>query len=80
MFLAEKGLSIPLVTVDLGKGEQHTDAYRVINPRRVVPTLVLAKPAQLSYKDNTETERCKTAKKKLLRNGLSGTVSRPMSG
>jgi glutathione S-transferase len=41
IFLAEKGLSIPLVTVDLGKGEQHSDAYRAINSRRVVPTLVL---------------------------------------
>src|SRR3984957_1597519 len=41
IFLAEKGISIPLVTVDLGKGEQHSDAYRAINPRRVVPTLVL---------------------------------------
>jgi glutathione S-transferase len=41
IFLAEKGLSIPLVTVDLGKSEQHSDAYRAINPRRVVPTLVL---------------------------------------
>lgn len=42
IFLAEKGLAIPLVAVDLGKGEQHGDAYRAINPRRVVPTLVLA--------------------------------------
>jgi glutathione S-transferase len=41
IFLAEKGLTIPLVAVDLGKGEQHSDAYRAINPRRVVPTLVL---------------------------------------
>jgi glutathione S-transferase len=41
IFLAEKRLSIPLTTVDLSKGEQHSDAYRVINPRRVVPTLVL---------------------------------------
>jgi glutathione S-transferase len=41
MFLAEKGLSIPLVAVDLGKGEQHSAAYREINPRRVVPTLVV---------------------------------------
>jgi glutathione S-transferase len=41
IFLAEKGLSIPLVAVDLGKGEQHSDAYRAINPRRVVPTLML---------------------------------------
>jgi glutathione S-transferase len=41
IFLAEKRLSIPFVTVDLGKGEQHSEAYRTINPRRVVPTLVL---------------------------------------
>jgi glutathione S-transferase len=41
IFLAEKGLLIPLVPVDLGQGEQHSEDYRVINPRRVVPTLVL---------------------------------------
>jgi hypothetical protein len=41
IFLAEKGLKIPLVAVDLGKGEQHSEAYRTINPRRMVPTLVL---------------------------------------
>jgi Glutathione S-transferase, N-terminal domain len=41
IFLAEKGLTVPLVPIDLAKGEQHSDAYRVINPRRVVPTLVL---------------------------------------
>ena len=41
IFLAEKGLKVPLVGVDLGKGEQHSASYRAINPRRVVPTLVL---------------------------------------
>src|SRR5258708_4101214 len=41
IFLAEKGLSIPLIPIDLSKGEQHSDAYRAINARRVVPTLVL---------------------------------------
>jgi glutathione S-transferase len=41
MFLAEKGISLPLVSIDLAAGEQHGDAYRAINPRRVVPTLVL---------------------------------------
>ena len=30
-----------MISVDLGKGEQHSDAYLAINPRRVVPTLVL---------------------------------------
>src|SRR6202171_6843 len=41
IFLAEKGLTLPLIPVDLAKGEQHSDGYRAINPRRVVPTLVL---------------------------------------
>jgi glutathione S-transferase len=41
IFLAEKGIAVPLEPVDLAKGEQHSDAYRTINPRRVVPTLVL---------------------------------------
>ena len=42
IFIAEKGLSIPIVPVDLGTKEQFSDAYVKINPRRVVPTLVLA--------------------------------------
>jgi glutathione S-transferase len=41
MFLVEKGIALPLVSVDLAAGEQHGDAYRAINPRRVVPTLML---------------------------------------
>ena len=41
IFLIEKDLKVPLVAVDLGKGEQHSEAYRAVNPRRVVPTLVL---------------------------------------
>lgn len=41
IFLAEKGLEPTLVPIDLGKGEQRSDAYRRINPRQVVPTLVL---------------------------------------
>jgi glutathione S-transferase len=41
IFLAEKGLEIPLIPVDLGKDEQHTEAYRAINPYRVVPTLLI---------------------------------------
>jgi glutathione S-transferase len=34
-------IAIPLVPVDLTVGEQHSGAYVAINPRRVVPTLVL---------------------------------------
>jgi glutathione S-transferase len=41
ILLAEKGISMPLVPVDLGAKEQFSDAYAAINPRRVVPTLVL---------------------------------------
>jgi len=41
ILIAEKGQTVPLVAVDLGQREQHSDAYRQINPRRVVPTLVL---------------------------------------
>jgi glutathione S-transferase len=41
IYLAEKGISMPIVPVDLGAKEQFSDAYAAINPRRVVPTLVL---------------------------------------
>jgi glutathione S-transferase len=41
IYLAEKGISMPFVPVDLGAKEQFSDAYGAINPRRVVPTLVL---------------------------------------
>jgi glutathione S-transferase len=38
---AEKGLNLELVPVDLNAKEQFSDRYRAINPRTVVPTLVL---------------------------------------
>jgi glutathione S-transferase len=41
IFLVEKELVLTLVPVDLGKGEQRSYEYRRINPRQVVPTLVL---------------------------------------
>ena len=41
IFLAEKGIIIPTEHVDLGAKAQFSDAYRAINPRLVVPTLVL---------------------------------------
>ena len=41
ILIAEKGLHIELVPVDLGAKEQFSDAYRAINPRLVVPALVL---------------------------------------
>jgi glutathione S-transferase len=61
IFLAEKGLTPRLVAIDLGKGEQHSESYRAINPRRVVPILVLADgtaigevPAIMRYLDEGE--------------------------
>ena len=41
IYLAEKGISMPIVPVDLAAKEQFFEAYAEINPRRVVPTLVL---------------------------------------
>jgi glutathione S-transferase len=41
IFLAEKGLRVDLVAVDLSAKEQFPKAYLAINPRAVVPTLVL---------------------------------------
>ena len=64
ILLAEKGLNVPLVAVDLGQGEQHAQAYRAINPRRVVPTLVLEDgtaigevPAIMRYLDEAFPEK-----------------------
>ncbi len=39
--MAEKGIEIETVQVDLGSGEQFADAYREINPDCVVPALQL---------------------------------------
>ena len=41
IFLAEKGISLPTVQVDLRNGEQFTDAFRAINPDCTVPALQL---------------------------------------
>lgn len=41
VFLAEKGIDIPRVSVDLGKLEQMSEAFTAINPMQRVPVLVL---------------------------------------
>ena len=41
MFIAEKGIEIPTVQVDLRGEEQLTEAFRTINPRCTVPVLKL---------------------------------------
>lgn len=48
IFIAEKGLDIPVKPVDLGTKEQFSDAYRAINPRSEVPALVLADGAVIA--------------------------------
>lgn len=64
IFMAEKGLKVPLVAVDLGKGEQHSAPYRTVNARREVPTLVLDDgtaigevPAIMRYLDEAFPEK-----------------------
>lgn len=41
IYIAEKGIELTKVPVDMGKAEQRSDAYRAINSRQVVPTLVI---------------------------------------
>jgi glutathione S-transferase len=41
IFLAEKGISVPTVQVDLRNGEQFSAAFRAINPDATVPVLEL---------------------------------------
>jgi glutathione S-transferase len=62
-YLAEKGISMPIVPVDLAAREQFSEAYAQINPRRVVPTLVLEDgtaigevPAILRYLEEVHPE------------------------
>ncbi|MET4279593.1 glutathione S-transferase, partial [Bradyrhizobium sp. F1.2.2] len=63
IYLAEKGISMPLVPVDLGAKEQFSEAYRAINSRAVVPALVPPDgtaigevPAILSYLEGAYPE------------------------
>jgi len=41
IFIAEKGISVPLQPVNLGEKEQFSDWFTAINPRQQVPALVL---------------------------------------
>jgi glutathione S-transferase len=64
IYLAEKGISMAVVPVDLGAREQFSEAYAAINPRRVVPALVLDDgsaigevPAIIRYLEETHPNR-----------------------
>ena len=48
VFLAEKGIAVPTVQVDLGKLEQKTEAFAAINPVQRVPVLELDDGTRLS--------------------------------
>jgi len=41
MFLAEKGITVPTIQVDLRKGEQFGEVFRAVNPDCTVPVLEL---------------------------------------
>ena len=41
IYLAEKGITVPVETVDLGTMQQKSEAYTAINPMQRVPALVL---------------------------------------
>ncbi|SDB91439.1 glutathione S-transferase family protein [Paraburkholderia lycopersici] len=64
IFIAEKGIGIPMRAVDLGAKEQFSDAYKAINPRSQVPALVLPDGATITevtaiwrYLEETYPER-----------------------
>ena len=48
IFLAEKGLTVPSVQVDLRNGEQFTPAFRALNPDCTVPVLELDSGAAIT--------------------------------
>jgi glutathione S-transferase len=48
VFLAEKGVEVETLQVDLGKGDQFGDAFRKVNPDCVVPALELDDGSHIS--------------------------------
>jgi len=48
IFLAEKGLTVPTVQVDLRSGEQFTPSFRALNPDCTVPVLELDSGAAIA--------------------------------
>jgi glutathione S-transferase len=48
IFLAEKNIEVPLEPFDISALEQHTDAFRAVNPMQRVPVLILDDGTALS--------------------------------
>ena len=44
IFLAEKGIDVPVEPVDLGAGAHKSDAFTALNPMQRLPVLVLLGP------------------------------------
>lgn len=55
IFMAEKGLDVEIIQVDLGAEEQRGEAFTAINPRQTVPALVLEEGVVLT--DNASIAR-----------------------
>ncbi len=48
IFLADKGITLPTIQVDLRKGEQFSEAFRAVNPDCTVPVLELDDGARIA--------------------------------
>ena len=62
IFLAEKGITVPTIQVDLRNGEQFSPAFRAINPECTVPVLELDNETRIAKLASS----CGTAKDKHL--------------
>ena len=56
IFLAEKGITVPLVPINLRAGEQLGAAFRAINPDCTVPVLELDNGVRIADADKDESE------------------------
>ncbi len=80
--LVEKGLAHESVVVDLQAGEQHTPAYRALNPRGVVPTLIhggavlIESAAILEYLDDVFPEPALRPREPVARQRMRAWVRR----
>ena len=84
IYLAEKGIYMPVVPVDLGAREQFSAAHAVINPRRVVPTLVLeATPktrALVTMRERRVELEAFASVMEAVRNAVPGLENRAIAG
>lgn len=80
--LAEKRLAHDSVAVDLQAGEQHSPAYRALNPRGVVPTLIhdgavlIESAAILEYLDDVFPEPALRPRDPVIRQRMRSWVRR----